>query len=119
MTFQELTKEERLALGGLAHALLGADGAYSEEEADRAHAVAEELGDPDGFWQAIEQAQETIGSPDELRAITVAITRKEARMLILDVLDSLAAAETVTEGEQRMLDELRGIWGIDLPTEPV
>ena len=116
VTFQELTNEERLALGGLAHALLGVDRAYSEEEADRAQEVAEELGDPEGFWAAVEQAQESIASADELRAITLTVTRAEARELILDVLESLAAAETMTPAEQKMLDELRGLWGIPAPT---
>jgi hypothetical protein len=110
MTFSELTPQERLALAALSRAMVRLDRNYSDEESERLHRIAEELGDPEGFWDTLEQAEQTVTGPDHLRAIALAVTRAEARTTILEALEGLAAAEAASKAEQSMLTELRGLW---------
>lgn len=86
------------------------DRSYSAEESERLHRIAEELGDPEAFWDAVEQAEQSVTDGAALEDATLAVTRADARELILDVLESLAAADAGSESEQKMLADLRALW---------
>lgn len=111
MRFQELSRPERLALAALTRAIIRLDRSYSREESKRLHAVAEELGDPEAFWDAFEEVEKTVSTDDQRRALAAAVTREGARELILDVLTSLAVAETMSRAEEEMIAEVRRVWG--------
>lgn len=119
MTFQELMRHERLALAALARAMVRVDRSYSREESARLHAIAEELGDPEALWDAIEEAERTVTGPEQLRAITAGVGREGARDLILDTLASLAAAETMSRAEETLIAEVQATWArTEEPTTP-
>ena len=68
------------------------------------------------FFDAIEKPTEWLirlcgwSSIIGIVAITLAVTRAEARATILEALEGLAAAEAASKAEQSMLTELRGLW---------
>jgi uncharacterized tellurite resistance protein B-like protein len=116
--FKTLTRDERLALAALIRTMVRLDRTYSREESGRLQAIADELGDPEAFWETMELAEQTVDSPEKLRAVTAAITRPEARQLVLDVLESVATADVGNDAEQKMIDEVRALWDGSSDTGP-
>lgn len=112
MDFTQLQPRERLALAALVRAMVRLDRNYSADESERLHRIADELGDPEAFWQTIERAEQEIIDGAKLESVTREVTRPDARSLILDVLESLGAAEALSAAEQKMLADLREIWGL-------
>lgn len=108
--FKGLTPDERLALAALARTMVRLDRSYSHEESDRLHDIADELGDPEAFWESMERAEQEIDTPEKLRAISASVTRPESRQLVLDVLESLSAADAGSEAEVKMIEDLRALW---------
>ena len=86
------------------------DRSYSRDESQRLHDIADELGDPEAFWEEIERAEQTVTDGAKLEGVTRAVTRPEARTLILDVLDGLSAADVGSDAEQKMIADLRALW---------
>ena len=86
------------------------DRSYSAGESERLRRIAEELGDPEAFWESIQRAEQEVADGAALEAVTREVTRPDARSLILDVLESLAAADAGSEAELKMLADLRGLW---------
>ncbi|AKF03703.1 TerB family tellurite resistance protein [Sandaracinus amylolyticus] len=115
MDFTQLNPQERLALAALVRTMLRLDRSYSSEESERLHAIAEELGDPEAFWEAIERAAQSVTNERELEAVTRGVTRPESRELMLDVLESVAAAEVESSAELKMLADLRALWNMPAP----
>ncbi|UJR83820.1 TerB family tellurite resistance protein [Sandaracinus amylolyticus] len=115
MDFTQLNPQERLALAALVRTMVRLDRSYSSEESQRLHAIAEELGDPEAFWDEIERAEQNVSDGEKLEAVTRAVTRPEARELIVDVLESVAAAEVESPAEQKMLADLRALWNMPAP----
>jgi hypothetical protein len=112
MNLADLTRDEQLALGGLIRLMIRADGVFTPEEEERVGAIGEELGGKDLIWRMISDSAQAFREDGEVRRAAAAITRVEARELMLGVLTSVAVADTVTPGEKGLLDALRIAWGI-------
>jgi hypothetical protein len=112
VNWKDLSADERLALTALLRTLIRLDRTYSDDESGRLHAVAEELGDPESFWETLEKAGETVSTPEQLRALSVGVKRPGARDLVLATLESVAAGDVISGAEQKMVAELRQLWGM-------
>ena len=110
MNYKDLHKDERLVLAGLLQSMIRLDGQYSREESTRLRAIADELGDPEAFWESMEQATLEIGSPEQLKTMTAAITRPEARGFMLEVLEGLAAAGGLSTAEDDMMKQVAALF---------
>lgn len=110
MNLKDLTRDEQLALGGLVRLMIRADGVFSEEEEERVNAIGEELGGVDLFWKMISDSAQAFRSDEDVRVAAIAITRTDARELVLGVLSSVAVADTVSAAEQGLIDALRAAW---------
>lgn len=110
VNYKDLQKDERLTLAGLLQAMIRLDHQYSREESTRLRAIADELGDPEAFWESMEQATLEIASPEQLKALTSAVTRPEARGFILEVLESLSAAGGLSTAEDEMIKEVAALF---------
>lgn len=110
--FTQLQPRERLALAALVRAMVRLDRSFSAGESERLDRIAEELGDAEAFWRSIEEAEQQVTDGAKLEAVTREVTRPEARGLILDVLESLAVADAGSAAEEKMLSDLRALWGI-------
>lgn len=110
MDLKDLTRDEQLALGGLVRLMIRADGVFSPEEEERVGAIGEELGGSELLWKIISDSAQVFRDDADVRRAGVAVTRNEARELILGILTSIAVADTVTPGEQGLIDSLRAGW---------
>lgn len=112
MTLVDLTPEERLALGGLVRIVIRADGSFSEEEEARMDRIGDELGGRELLWKAISDSAQAFADDGAVRAAALGVRRAEARELILEVLTSVAAADSISPNELSVIDALRGEWGV-------
>lgn len=110
MKLEDLTADERLALGGLVRLIVRADGSFSEEEEARMDRIGEELGGREAFWKAISDSAQAFPDDAKVRAAALAVTRSEARDLILGVVTGVAAADTIAPSEMGVIDALRAAW---------
>lgn len=111
MNLADLTKEEKLALGGLVRVIVRADGSFSEAEETRIDRIGDELGGRDAFWKVISDSAQAFPDEQGIRQATLAVTRPEARELILGVLAGIAAADTISPAEMGLIDSVRAAWG--------
>lgn len=102
---------ERLAFGKLLRSLVAADRTATGTERQALDDLAAELGEAD-FWDMVEQARMGIPSSDELRALAASVERQPVRNLIYESLYAVAMADTISEGEMSLLEELRVMWGV-------
>jgi len=109
MELRELSSEEDVVLVGLLRDVAQADGRYSESEKVHVDRVRAALGAA-RFEAAVEAARERFPTRDALKAAAKAVTRQDARVVIYDTLDSLAAADGKTSEEQRPLAWLASWW---------
>lgn len=110
MKLEDLTADERLALGGIVRLIVRADGSFSEEEEARIDRIGEELGGRDAFWKAISDSAQAFRDDETVRGAVLAVTRAEARELILDVVTGVAAADTISPSEMGLIDGIRAAW---------
>jgi hypothetical protein len=112
MNLADLTREEQLALGGLIRLMIRADGVFTDEEEERVDAIGEELGSRELVWRMISDSAQAFKDDADLRRAAAAVSRVEARELMLGVLTSVAVADSVTPGEMGLLDAVRVAWGV-------
>lgn len=110
MKLSDLSAEEQLALGGLLRLVIRADGAFTEEEEQRVHEIGDDLGGRDALWKAISDSAQAFPEDADIRAAAAAVSRAEARELILGVLTGVAAADTIAPSEAGLIDGLRASW---------
>ena len=126
-----LSDNEKLALCGLARALLQSHAGVSADEQEALEDVLQEVFAPAaivtpgetayraapqvetpavdvGAW--LERAARELPDDDAVRAAAQRVERPEARELICDALFSLAATDTVSESEWKVLDWLTDTW---------
>lgn len=112
MKLSDLTRDEQLALGGLLRILIRADGDFTEEEEERVGALGEELGGRDVLWKAISDSAQAFADDDAITRAGAAVSRPEARALILGVLTNVAGSDGVDASEQGIVDGLRAAWAM-------
>jgi uncharacterized tellurite resistance protein B-like protein len=110
MKLDDLTTEEKLALGGLVRLIVRADGSFSEAEETRMDRIGEELGGRDAFWKVVSDSAQAFPDEQGIRAATAKISRPEARELILGVLAGIAAADSIVPSEMGLIDAVRAMW---------
>ncbi len=110
MDLKDLTRDEQLALGGLVRLMIRADGVFTQEEEERVTAIGEELGGGALLWRIVSDSAQAFRSDADVRRAGAAVRRSDARELVLGVLTSVAVADTVTPGEQGLIDALRAAW---------
>ncbi len=110
MNLKEFTRDEQLALGGLVRLMIRADGVFTPEEEERVTAIGEELGGGELLWRIVSDSAQAFQTDAEVRRAGAAIARDEVRELVLGILTSVAIADTVTSGEQGLIDSLRAAW---------
>ena len=110
MNLKDLTRDEQLALGGLVRLMIRADGVFTPEEEERVGAIGDELGGGELLWRIVSDSAQAFRTDADVRRAGAAIARTEARELVLGVLTSVAVADTVTPGEQGLIDALRAAW---------
>ena len=112
MTLDDLDATERLAFGGLARMMVRSDGSFSEAEEARIEEVAADIGGIGLFWRLVSaSAQEHVDDEDKIRETVEQVTRPEARTLIRDIIQKIAEAEGIEDGERELLDWLDEAWG--------
>jgi hypothetical protein len=115
MTLDDLTDEETVVLFGFLREVVQADGRYTEEESSEIGRIRDALG-RERFDRATELTRETIDSRTTLKERAKAVSRPEARQVILDALIHLSAVDGVDDGEEKPLRWLVSYWGA--PSEP-
>lgn len=111
MRLDELTPDERLALGGLLRLMVRSDGDFSEAEEATINALGERLaGDPARMWSAISQSAQDCPTDDAIRTAVAAVARPEARALLRDAAREVAAGDEVVASEHALLVWLDGAW---------
>jgi hypothetical protein len=111
MQLADLTVEERLVLGGLVRVIVRADGSFSKDEEARMDRIGDELGGREVFWKAISDSAQAFRDDTAIRVAARAIARPEVHALILDVLASVAAADTISANEREVIESIRREWG--------
>lgn len=110
MKLSQLTDDERLALGGLLRLLVRADGEFSVAEEERIDAVGDELGGKEVLWKAISESAQHFKDDQAIRRAGLGIARPEVRELVLSILESVAIADTMSPGEEGILEALKSHW---------
>ncbi|MEM9068707.1 MAG: hypothetical protein AAGE52_09380 [Myxococcota bacterium] len=107
----DLESHEQLALGGLLRVLIRLDGQFSEEEEAFLEEAAAEIGGRDALWRVISRSAQKCPDDDSIRAHAQKVIRPEARLMIRETIEIVAKADTITEGEQKLLDWVAELWG--------
>ena len=117
MELRELNAEEEVVLVGLLRDVAQADGRYSESEKRHVDRVRVALGEA-RFDKAVITAREHYGTRELLKEAAKAVTRKDARIVMYDTLDAMAAADGKTADEARPLAWLASWWELAKPAQP-
>ncbi len=111
MRIDELTVQERMALGGLIRLMVRSDGNFSEEEEARIDAIGElRAGGRAQMWRLISESAQSLPTEATIRAAAVEIAREDARTTVLAMLTSIAEEGGITDNEGHLLDWLRKSW---------
>lgn len=111
MRIEELSEQERLALGGLIRLMIRSDGDFSEEEEARIDAIGElRAGGRAAMWKLISASAQALPDEKATRAAASEVARADAQATILAVLTSIAEEGGITATEKTLLEWLRGTW---------
>jgi len=111
MQLDDLTRDERLALGGLLRILVRADGEFSEAEEATINRVGERLGGSSGaLWRVISQSAQDYPEDDAILELARRVERPQARELLRALLEEVAAGDLVSEPEHELLAWLDDAW---------
>ncbi len=116
MKLDQMTDNEKQALGALVRVFVGADGEYSAAESAGLRKTAEYLGEEE-FWRILEDSSHRHLDQEALEARAKEVERPEAREAIYGVLFGVAAAGTVDGEEGKLLDWLADAWELDTSLE--
>ena len=111
MDIADLTWDERLALLGLMHCMVMADGEGTPSEAGNISDVAEAMGE-DAYRDCLKEVEEKFQDGEKLKEFLKTIERPEAREMIYRTLEGLALSDAISHGEEFILDWVAEEWGI-------
>lgn len=111
MELRDLSPEEDVVLVGLLREISSADGRYSEAEKRHIERVRTTLGEA-RFDAAVALARTRFTSREAVKAAAKTVTRKDARVVMYDTLDVMAASDGRTAEEQRPLAWLASWWDL-------
>jgi len=110
MKLNDLEKHEKNTFGGLVRMMLRADESFTEAEEARVNEIGEELGGADLVWRVISDSAQAFPTDEQIRASAKAVTRPEARALILDVVSRISASDGVDPNERALESWLEREW---------
>jgi hypothetical protein len=110
MKLEELEHEERLVLGALVRLVVAADQQFSPEEQYAIEQLGRRHGSSDILWAAIGDSSSKLMHVDAIREAALRITRRPARLLIVSIMDDIAACDGITAREQALLLKIRTYW---------
>ena len=111
MNLDDMTREEKLTLVGLARLMVRLDYQFSQEEAGALGHLIDELGD-EQFWKLVEDSAGI--APDDLRERAAGITSEDAQEMIYGSLYEIAIAGSIDPSENDLLDWLEDTWGLEV-----
>ena len=111
MTLDDMNREDKLTLVGLARLMVRLDHQFSQEEAGALGHLVDEFGD-EQFWKLVEDSAGV--EPGVLRQRAAAISDEESQELIYGSLYELAIAGSIDPGENDLLDWLEETWGLEV-----
>lgn len=109
MRLEELQRPEQLAFAGLVRLLVRIDGEFSPGEVTALASLAKELGSG-AFWTLMREAQQELGSAEDVVEVVETVTRREVQDWIYGVLLGLAAVDGIQDAESQVLDWLMHTW---------
>ncbi len=112
MELSQLTHDETLVLVGFMRVVIQADGEFSETEREHVALVRTALG-TERFTNAMREASAAFPDNATLKDAAKAITRREAREAIHDVLVKVAASDTITKEEDKPLRWIESWWELE------
>lgn len=110
MQLDDLKPHEQTALGGLIRLMIRSDGDFTEAEEATVEAIGSRLGGAGRLWSVISRSAQDCPNDDAIRAAAVKVERLAARAAILQVLEEVAAGDSVSDSERALLDWLRAQW---------
>jgi len=113
MELTDLNHDECLALLAIMEQIVVADHAASSDEAARIVDVATALGE-DQYQSCLNEVEARFADDEALQEFLKTIERQEARELIVGTVLSVAMADTVSAGEESVLDWVTKEWGVEV-----
>ena len=110
MKLDDLKPHEQTALGGLIRLMIRSDGDFTEAEEATVEAIGNRLGGAGRLWSVISRSAQDCPGDEAIRAAAVKVERLGARAAILQVLEEVAAGDSVSDSERALLDWLRAQW---------
>lgn len=109
MKLNELSADEQTLFLGLMREIVTADGEYSDEEKAEVSAIEAEMGSA-SFVTAMTRAKEEYHSRTTIMEAAKAVTRVEAKKVIMDRLIHMASSDGVDDAEEKPLRWLAKAW---------
>lgn len=109
MKLNELSADEQTLFLGLMREIVTADGEYSDEEKAEVSAIEAEMGSA-SFVTAMTRAKDEYHSRTTIMEAAKAITRVEAKKVIMDRLIHMASSDGVDDAEEKPLRWLAKAW---------
>ncbi len=106
----DLLPHEIAALAGLLRVIVRTDGRFSPQESAAIGRIAAAEGARDLLWQAISTSAQTARTDDAIAAAAAAVTRVEAQIRIVALLDEVALSDGVVPAESAVLADVRRRW---------
>lgn len=112
MQLDELTRDERLALGGLIRMMVRSDGEFSAAEEATINGLGQRLGGDSGvMWRVISQSAQDCPGDDAVLEVARRVERPEAQQMIRALLEEVAAGDLIAESEHELLAWVDETWG--------
>jgi hypothetical protein len=116
MEFNELGREERVALVALIELVVESDATVSDDEVEQVQAIIDQIGE-DAYREAAEEIDKRFRDEDDLKAFLSTIARPEARELIYGAALEAAIPDAIDSHESALLDWLAKEWNITVRFE--
>ena len=111
MKIADLEKQEKIVFGCLVRMMLRSDGHFTDEEEEQVNRIGEEeLGDAGDMWHLISTSAAVHPEEKDGKGEVSQVSRPEARALILQVLERIAAADGLDQAEAELIDWVKSQW---------
>jgi hypothetical protein len=110
MRIDELEAHERHVLGGLLRMMVRSDGEFAEGEEQAIDALGQGIGGRDAIWKIVSESAQALSTDTSIREATPSVTRTDARAVILDALEQVAAPGDIVPTERSLLEWVKQTW---------
>ncbi len=112
LTLNDLTQTEQAALVALVKIASRSDNNVSRTEELMLHVLEQRLG-TQTYAELATYVDQHIGSPESMKRLLQAVTRPEARELIMGTALQILSAETINSAEDRVLSLASETWNLE------